>query len=103
MAAGSHPLLHLFRAPELKSGQAARLIWRGAVPPRILRGHVQECLNLVVEIGLGLGAVEHPPQDGGQAMHQPHAPSSTQPTASETRFHRSRWRSSCRFPAAVIR
>ena len=103
MATGSHAFLGLFHAAQLEHGQTAGLGGRRAVADFVGGGHVDERLQLVVQILLGSVPMGDPAHDGRKAMQERHAPSRTLVTANETRFQRSRCCSSCRRPEAVRR
>ena len=103
MASGPNALLRLFHTAQLEHGQTTGLGGRRAVANLVGGSHVDEGLQLVVQVALGLSAPDHPPHDRGDAMQERHAPSRTLATANETLFQRSRWCSSWRRPEAVKR
>ena len=65
--------------------------------------HVDERVELIVHVCLGLAPAESPSRNGREPIQEHQAPSRTLMTANDTRFHRSRCCSSWRLPEAVSR
>ena len=103
MAAASNLFLDLLQPSQFEHGKTAGLGGRGAGVNLVGGCHVDERLQLVVQILFGAIPARDPEHDGPQAMQQRHAPSRTHVTANVARFQRSRCCSSWRFPAAVSR
>ena len=103
MATASHVFLGLFHSSQLEQGQTTGLGGRRSVADFFGGRHVDERLQLVVQILLGSIPTRDPADDGREAVQERHAPSRTLVTANDTRFQRSRCCSSCRRPEAVRR
>ena len=103
MATISNAFLGLFQASQLERGSTAGFGRCCTVADFVGGGHVDENLQLVVQILFGSVPTRDPAHDGRKAMQERHAPSKTLVTANETRFQRSRCCSSCRLPEAVRR
>ena len=95
--------LGLFNAAELENRQAARFARRQSVAHLLGGGHVDECLELVIQALLGPVPMEQPAQDGREPMQERHAPSKTLVIAKAIRSQRCRCRSSCLRPDGVSR
>ena len=103
VTAGPNALLHLLHTAHLKHRQAAGLGGRRAVADVIGGSHVDERVELIVHVCLGLAPAESPSRNGREPIQEHQAPSRTLMTANDTRFHRSRCCSSWRLPEAVSR
>ena len=103
MASPQNPFLDRLDAAELEDGQPAGFRTGESVAHPVGSRHLDERLELLVHALLGARPMKQPVEDGGQAMQQCHAPSSTLVMANATRSHRSRCCSSWRRPAGVSR
>ena len=77
MTAASNSFLDLLQPSEFEHGEAAGLGGRGAGANLVGGRHVDERLQLVVQILLGPISMDDPAHDGPQAMQERHAPSRT--------------------------
>jgi hypothetical protein len=96
-------LFHLLDAAQIERRLTAGLGGRRAGTNPFGRRHLDEALHFVIKIPVGCTPTRHPPDEGHTSAQEPHAPSNTLLTASETRLQRCRWCSSCRRPDAVSR
>jgi hypothetical protein len=103
VATGPHAFFRLLDAAEIEDGHSASFSGRHSVAHFVGNRHLDKRTHLLVEVLFGLVATDNPAPYRREAMQERHAPSRTLVTANETRFHRSRCRSSWRRPAAVSR
>ena len=72
VASGSDALFRLLHSPEIEYRDTPRIDRRRSVAHVIRRGHVDERLQLVIQVLLGSVAVDQPADYRGQAMQKYH-------------------------------
>src|SRR5690348_7857183 len=103
MTTAAYLFLDLLQPSHLEEGKTVGFGGRCSRANLVSGRHVDERLQLVVQVLFGSLATHDPEHDGLHAIEEHHAPSRTQVTANVARFQRSRCCASWRFPAAVRR